>query len=456
MPPPAKKQKTPSGSAAAQMIKQYLDSTNRPWSVTNIVDSLAPTTGLNANGAKKALAELCENEQIDFKAYGKQTYYLSKQSQYTIPPEDEVRKEEAEINALKDQLDAMTEEQKALKQAVGAASARQTDAELQEELAALRVETASMEEKLRASKTGACKLTLKDVEALEGTARTRLSEWKARKRATREIVERIAEATGKRPVDIFKDMGCEEDPDYPDNLPAAKVCFDDTLFKQTSALVKPKPARGKAPSLYPCLPVCGLSHCPALRHRPAAAPRHESAVRIGQTESRQREGLNPSSDRALPADFESSVFGPCRSLCLPPPSQAEISCVPEDHAIGTIEMGSPLRDRRRHRVEREMDVRTRSRTRTHTTEREEKKCISLHSSYRPLLQRKYSTHHCIQHQRTEQVRSKHSHEELAELCRGPFHHDFHQLVQIGRPPRCRDESERLRAPCSTQGLFRFV
>jgi hypothetical protein len=30
--PPAKKRKAPAGSAAAQIIKQYLDKTNRPWS----------------------------------------------------------------------------------------------------------------------------------------------------------------------------------------------------------------------------------------------------------------------------------------------------------------------------------------------------------------------------------------------------------------------------------------
>jgi predicted GNAT family acetyltransferase len=179
-------------------------------SVTNIVDSLAPTTGLNASGAKKALQELGDSEQIDFKAYGKQTFYLSKQSQYTVPPEEEIKKEEAEIRAAKEQLDQLREEHKQLKRAVDTASARQTDAELQAELAALRVETAAMEEKLRASKTGACKLTVKDVQALEDTARTRLSEWKTRKRATREIVERIAEGSGKRPRDIFTDMGCEE------------------------------------------------------------------------------------------------------------------------------------------------------------------------------------------------------------------------------------------------------
>ena len=178
--------------------------------MTNIVDSLAPTTGLNASAAKKALQELGDSQQIDFKAYGKQTFYLSKQSQYTVPPEEEIKKEEAEISAAKQQLQQLREEHKELKRAVDAASARQTDAELQEELTALRVETAAMEEKLRASKTGACKLTIKDVQALEDTARARLSEWKARKRATREIVERIPEATGKRPRDVFTDMGCEE------------------------------------------------------------------------------------------------------------------------------------------------------------------------------------------------------------------------------------------------------
>ena len=75
MPPaqPAKKIKPPSVSAAAQLIKKYLDNTNRPWSVTNIVDSLAPKTGLNATGAKNALKELCDSAQIDFKIYGKQT-----------------------------------------------------------------------------------------------------------------------------------------------------------------------------------------------------------------------------------------------------------------------------------------------------------------------------------------------------------------------------------------------
>jgi seryl-tRNA synthetase len=174
------------------------------------VDSLAPTTGLNASGAKKALQELCDSEQIDFKAYGKQTFYLSKQSQYTVPPEDEIKKEEAEISAAKEQLDQLRQEHQELKRAVDTASARQTDAELQAELAALRVETAAMEEKLRASKTGVCKLTVKDVQALEDTVRTRISEWKIRKRATREIVEQIAEASGKRPRDIFNDIGCEE------------------------------------------------------------------------------------------------------------------------------------------------------------------------------------------------------------------------------------------------------
>jgi len=43
MPPKEKKPKLELG-AASQAIKQYLDKTNRPWSVTNIVDSLAPVT----------------------------------------------------------------------------------------------------------------------------------------------------------------------------------------------------------------------------------------------------------------------------------------------------------------------------------------------------------------------------------------------------------------------------
>jgi len=121
-------------------------------------------------------------------------FYLSKQDQYAVPSDEEVKREEAEILRKEEALVQLREQQKKLRSACDSASARQTDAELQEELASLRTETKELEAKVLASKTGESKLTLKDVQRLEDTARARISEWKTRKRAAKEIVEKIAEA----------------------------------------------------------------------------------------------------------------------------------------------------------------------------------------------------------------------------------------------------------------------
>ena len=77
------------GSATA-IIKKYLDTNNRPWSVSNIVDGTA-AYGVTTTVAKRALEELATNQLVDFKVYGKQTFYLSKQSQYETPSPDEVK-----------------------------------------------------------------------------------------------------------------------------------------------------------------------------------------------------------------------------------------------------------------------------------------------------------------------------------------------------------------------------
>ena len=90
------------GSATA-IIKKYLDTNNRPWSVSNIVDGTA-AYGVTTTVAKRALEELATNQLVDFKVYGKQTFYLSKQSQYETPSEDEVKSQDSEIARKREEL----------------------------------------------------------------------------------------------------------------------------------------------------------------------------------------------------------------------------------------------------------------------------------------------------------------------------------------------------------------
>ena len=249
--PNPKKAKTPkkakpSQSAASQAIKQYLDKTNRPWSVTNIVDSLAPLTGLNATGAKAALQELGDTEQIDLKVYGKQIYYLSKQSQYPTVPEEEVKKEMAEIARKQDNLAALKQQQRSVNHELSAAKDRQTDAELNADVEHLRSENNALEQKLQSARSGGgSKLTKRDITDLEASCRERLGAWTIRKRVCKEMVGAMCEGGSKTPHALFDEIGMESDElaegaEPPKNAKSMASLFDDSQYKQIVGMVKAK------------------------------------------------------------------------------------------------------------------------------------------------------------------------------------------------------------------------
>ena len=230
------------GSATA-IIKKYLDTNNRPWSVSNIVDGTA-AYGVTTTVAKRALEELATNQLVDYKVYGKQTFYLSKQSQYETPSPDEVKSQDSEIARKREELQGLQRQRQTLQRQASAAESELSDEDLKSRTTELRTQVDTLEKKLLAQKTSNSTLTKDDTEKLEDTVRRRCSEWKKRKKAVKELVDMICEKSGKRAKHVFDDAGMDADPLVDDpTLNGAKPKepeFANSLLNQVEGALRPK------------------------------------------------------------------------------------------------------------------------------------------------------------------------------------------------------------------------
>ena len=147
--------------------------------MSNIVDGTA-AYGVTTTVAKRALEELATNQLVDFKVYGKQTFYLSKQSQYETPSEDEVKSQDSEIARKREELQGLQRQRQTLQRQASAAESELSDEDLKSRTTELRTQVDTLEKKLLAQKTSNSTLTKDDTEKLEDIVRRRCSEWKKR------------------------------------------------------------------------------------------------------------------------------------------------------------------------------------------------------------------------------------------------------------------------------------
>ncbi|GAB0497110.1 hypothetical protein MMPV_008433 [Pyropia vietnamensis] len=190
-------------------VLDFLTRTNRPQSVTNIVDALQAIP-IKKAAVERATAVLITRGEVTLKEYGKAKVFIVHQAgipQLSAAERAELdrRMEELETSATSGSAAVAT-----ATAAVNDLSATLSDDAATARAAALATERADLEARVRAFRGGVV-LSEAARAARERTYAEAIDAWRQRKRIVTEAVSLMAEGAGKKPAEMYEMIGIETD-----------------------------------------------------------------------------------------------------------------------------------------------------------------------------------------------------------------------------------------------------
>ncbi|OSX76116.1 hypothetical protein BU14_0207s0034 [Porphyra umbilicalis] len=194
-----------------RLVNEFLVRTNRPQSVTNIVDALqAAPTPLKKAAVDRATASLVARGDVTLKEYGKAKVFITNQSTIDVPSPEE----RAAIDERLAQLEAAAVDGQAAVASANAAAAdvyaTLSDADALARSTEVKVQRSELEAKV-ASFGGGVVLSEEERAALEQKYAEVMDTWKKRKRIVVEAVATISEGANKKPAELYEKIGIETD-----------------------------------------------------------------------------------------------------------------------------------------------------------------------------------------------------------------------------------------------------
>lgn len=190
-------------------VHDFLVRTNRPQSVTNIVDALQGVP-LKKAAVDRATAALVARGVVTLKEYGKAKVFIADQAGIALP----TAAERADLDRRLAELEAAATEGAAAVATVSAAvagvSATLSDDAATTRAAAVAAERARLEARVR-DFGGGVVLSEDARAALERTYAQAIDAWRQRKRIVTEAVSLMAEGAGKKPAEMYETIGIETD-----------------------------------------------------------------------------------------------------------------------------------------------------------------------------------------------------------------------------------------------------
>lgn len=202
--------KAKNSSADEEVIFQFLQRNNRPYSVQNIVDSLQKQ-GIKKTAVERSLASLVERKLVTKKEYGKAKIFLATQGNINIPDAEAVEKTETELRELTESLEETTKNVALLRQRRGTLAGALTLDEARHRVKEVEDVLAQKKGKRGALGDASNLFSKEDKMKLETSYFTIRQKWKAYRRIVIDIADRVSEATGRKRTDIYSEIGIETD-----------------------------------------------------------------------------------------------------------------------------------------------------------------------------------------------------------------------------------------------------
>ncbi|KAK1865785.1 hypothetical protein I4F81_008308 [Pyropia yezoensis] len=190
-------------------VLEFLTRTNRPQSVTNIVDALQAVP-LKKAAVDRATAALVARGAVTLKEYGKAKVFIANQAAIALPSAEEQAELDRRLGELEEAATSSAAAVASATASVGDLSATLSDDAAVARAAAVAAERADLEGRVRAFGGGV--VLSEDARAeLERVYAQAMDAWRQRKRVVTEAVSLMAEGAGKKPAEMYEKIGIETD-----------------------------------------------------------------------------------------------------------------------------------------------------------------------------------------------------------------------------------------------------
>jgi len=200
--------------AAGPVVREYLESTNRPYSTINVFDNLHGA--VKKASLQRVLDALAAEGLINEKVCGKSKVYWALQDQYGDITSEVLASLRAEVLSLEAQV-AQADTQKA--EAAGRVAALQaepSDADLETQLAQEATEIQALEARYAAVVAAAdgVVVTAATKDTLVADGKKYRKRWSELRGKVMDVVSRMSEGMDKSVPQVFALTGMEQDSEY--------------------------------------------------------------------------------------------------------------------------------------------------------------------------------------------------------------------------------------------------
>ncbi|KAL0488355.1 homologous-pairing protein [Acrasis kona] len=198
-----------SESEAKRVILEYLQTSNRPYSLQNMLDNLHGR--VKKAMCQKCLDKLVEEEEATCKESGKAKVYYVNQDKMEVMDPEELKALNQQIKERQQELSALTAENRTLNTKKSEAVNAPSNAKLKERIEKLTEETETKAERLKSLKEGANLCTPEQKKAAQATLGKYVTEWKKRKRWAMEVINLILDQGSKTKDELYEELDLETD-----------------------------------------------------------------------------------------------------------------------------------------------------------------------------------------------------------------------------------------------------
>lgn len=201
-----------------QSIQEYLESQNRPYSVTDVFNNLHKEFGKTA--VTKALETLAATGRVTEKTYGKQKVYAPSQDKYGDFNDEELKKYDNQIIQLQGTLSKLQQQAKQQEDQIIKLNSQLTTEEAGKKINLLESENEKLSARLNKLKSGTTLITKEERQKIYARQMDCVKQWRKRKRMAMDVVDAIMEGYPKSKKQFVEEAGIETDEEAGVKLPS--------------------------------------------------------------------------------------------------------------------------------------------------------------------------------------------------------------------------------------------
>lgn len=199
----------PKEAASQKAVFDYLVSTNRPYSVNDIVMNLHKEHGKAV--VQRVLDQLVEQDKIKIKLNGKQSCYYVNQERFETCSEQELAGLDKTYSEIEEEAKLTGEKLKQTEARLRELTGSLTDGEARSQLEQLRSENKKLRERLQKLENNQQVISAADKAKMVKLHETSLGHWRKRKRMATEVLDSVLESWPKSKKCLYEEIGIETD-----------------------------------------------------------------------------------------------------------------------------------------------------------------------------------------------------------------------------------------------------